>query len=192
MAKKTTVCLVLDETGSMGTIRDQTISGYNEYKNGLKNVLFTLVKFNSSKVETVHDAIPIKDVSDLTRETYIPNELTPLYDAVGKTITSLKGKNGILIILTDGRENASVEYSQKQIFDMVTEIKEKGWQVVFLGADQDAWAASRVMGIDRRNTMGFAKDKTMQTFDALARATKSSLNGESTDFWEDTDEDDLK
>ena len=48
------------------------------------------------------------------------------------------------------------------------------------------------MGIDRRNTMGFAKDKTMQTFSALASATKSSLNGESTDFWEDTDEDDLK
>lgn len=191
MAKKTTVCLVLDETGSMGAIRDQTISGYNEYKNGLKNVLFTLVKFNSSKVETVHDAIPIKDVSDLTRETYIPNELTPLYDAVGKTITGLKGKNGILIILTDGHENASVEYSQKQIFDMVTEMKEKGWQVVFLGADQDAWAASQVMGIDRGSTMSFAKDKAMQTFSALARATKSSLNGESRDFWEDTDEEDL-
>ena len=89
-------------------------------------------------------------------------------------------------------ENASVEYSQKQIFDMVTEIKEKGWQVVFLGADQDAWAASRVMGIDRGSTMSFAKGKARQTFSALVRATESSLNGESKDFWEDTDEDDLK
>jgi hypothetical protein len=191
MAKKATVCLVLDETGSMTTIRDQTISGYNEYKNGLKNVLFTLVKFNSSKVEMVHDGTPIKDVPDLTRETYTPSDLTPLYDAVGKTITGLKGKKGILVILTDGQENASVEYSQKQIFDMVTEMKEQGWQVVFLGADQDAWAASQVMGIDRGNTMSFVKGKTMQTFRALASATKKSLNGESTDFWEDTDEEDL-
>ena len=97
---------------------------------------------------------------DLTQETYAPAELTPLYDAVGRTMTGLKGKKGVFVILTDGAENASVEYTQQQIFDMVTEQKKKGWEVVFLGADQDAWAASQVLGVDAGSTMSFAKGKT--------------------------------
>ncbi len=181
--KKVSVCLVLDETGSMETVREQTISGYNEYLASLKkqgNMAFTLVKFDSSKVETVHDAIPIEDVPELNRDTYSPGAMTPLYDAIGQTIKTVdaqKGKpNVIFTILTDGYENASVEYTNKQIADMITEREGKGWTFAFLGANQDAWAVSQGLGMARGNTMTYAQAKTGQTFVALAAATARSVN----------------
>jgi len=182
--KKINVCLVLDETGSMESVRDQTISGYNEYLATLKkqgNTVFTLVKFDSTKVETVHDAVPIKDVPELTMDTYVPGQMTPLYDAIGrtiKTVDTLKGKpNVIFTILTDGYENASVEYSNTQIADMITERQDKrGWTFAFLGANQDAWAVSQGLGMVRGNTMTYNQAKTGQVFAAAAAATVHSVN----------------
>jgi len=182
--KQIIVCLVLDETGSMECVRDQTISGYNEYIASLKkqgDTSFTLVKFDSTKVETVHDAVPIKDVPELSRDTYIPGQMTPLYDAIGQTIKTIdaqKGKpNVIFAVLTDGYENASREYSQKQISDMITERQDKkGWTFAFLGANQDAWAVSQGLGMARGNTMTYAQAKTPQTFVALAAATAYSVD----------------
>ncbi|NIP23783.1 MAG: VWA domain-containing protein, partial [Phycisphaerae bacterium] len=119
MAKKKYVSFILDETGSMLSVKDQTISGYNEYLDTLKqekDVLFTLTKFNSAKVEVVYDAVKIKDVELLTADTYHPTATTPLYDAIGTTITSLekatKNKKGkkLVVIQTDGLENASKEF----------------------------------------------------------------------------------
>jgi len=181
--KQINVCLVLDETGSMGTVWDQTISGYNEYLALLKKqggTVFTLIKFDSTKVETVHDAVPIEDVPELTRDTYIPGQMTPLYDAIGrtiKTVDSLKGKSNVIFtVLTDGYENASVEYTQRQVFDMITERKDKGWTFAFLGANQDAWAVSQGLGMSKGNTMTFNQAKTSQTFRGLATATAYSIN----------------
>jgi len=191
VAKKQVV-LVLDETGSMGIIRDHTISGFNEYKNSLKDVLFTLVQFNKAKIEMVHNRVPVKDVPDLDRETYTPTDLTPLYDAIGSTMTDLKGKKGVFVIMTDGQENASVEYSQQQIFDMVTEKRKKGWEVVFLGADQDAWATGQVIGVSKGSTMSYDKAKIVETFTHLGVATARSLSGEDGDFWKNKDREDLK
>jgi hypothetical protein len=91
--KLTYVCFVLDETGSMQECKAATISGFNEYVQTLKQAagaqyLLGLTKFNSTKVEVVYVPKPLAAVDDLTEETYQPDHLTPLYDAVGKTIDS--------------------------------------------------------------------------------------------------------
>ncbi|GAG36894.1 unnamed protein product, partial [marine sediment metagenome] len=89
--KLTYVCFILDETGSMQACKQATISGFNEYIQTLKRAvgvqyLFGLTKFNSTKVEVVYRPKPLPAVEDLTEESYQPDHLTPLLDAVGKTI----------------------------------------------------------------------------------------------------------
>jgi uncharacterized protein YegL len=166
--KKMHVSFILDETGSMDAIKTQTISGFNEYIDTLKkdatasNILFTLTKFNSAKTEIVYNAVKIADVPHLDNDTYCPAETTPLYDAIGKTIESLsktvKGKKQsvLVIIQTDGQENASVEFTMRGIFQKIEEKKKLGWTFVFMGANQDAWATSQTLGISKGNTMGYS------------------------------------
>ena len=175
------VSIVLDETGSMSVRIPETISGFNEYIGGLKRlkapVSVTLTKFNSKKIEVIYADKLIKDVPLLDRDTYSPNELTPLYDAVGKTISAIEqkkfGKKTVLVvIITDGQENASKEYNRGQIFNMVTEKQRKnGWTFVFMGADQDAWLAGQVMGIVKANTLSFAGNNMRGAMKTAAGAT---------------------
>ncbi len=110
VSKNTIVSFILDETGSMEVCRDATISGFNEYKNGLKGngkVKFTLTKFNTDRTKVVYDAVDLKDVKDLTRNTYMPNAMTNLYDAIAVAINlvEVKGKSKprmLFVIMTDG------------------------------------------------------------------------------------------
>lgn len=194
------VSFILDETGSMNSVKDQTISGYNEYIDTLKQekeVLFTLTKFNSDKVEVVYDAVKIKKVKPLNVDTYQPSAMTPLYDAIGETITSLeratKGKKGkkLVVIQTDGLENASKEYNRKMIFEIIEKKKKDDWTFVFLGADQDAYAASAQLGISRGNTRSYASAKTKDAFGSVAKASRMFLRSEAPmteDFFEDEEE----
>jgi len=160
------VSIVLDETGSMMCRKEETISAFNEYVSSLKKlkhpVSITLTKFNSSRVEVIYTDKDLKDVPMLNNETYHPDLLTPLYDAVGKTINAIdlkkvdKDKSVLIVILTDGQENASKEYNQQKVFNLIKGKQAKGWTFVFMGADQDAWLASSVLGISKGNTMSFS------------------------------------
>src|SRR3970282_3051826 len=89
-SKKTLVIFLLDETGSMESYKEATINGFNEYLQSLKkdgkDTLFTLTRFNSDKIETPYSAVPISEVEELTDETYRPDAMTPLYDAIAKTV----------------------------------------------------------------------------------------------------------
>jgi len=150
-----TISFVLDETGSMEDIRDQTIDSFNEYLSTLQGrnekLRMTLTKFNSSNVEIAYENADIEHIKKLNRNNYIPQHGTPLYDAIGNTIESLKGVNNVLfIILTDGLENSSRKYTQKDIFKMIGNKQDIGWTFVFLGADQDKYVAENI-GIQSGN-----------------------------------------
>lgn len=185
MKKKTSVYFVLDKTGSMADYKQQTIDGFNEYIKGLqeqKGYNFTLVLFNSESIEKRHDNQDIELIPFLNTDTYIPSYTTPLYDAIGQTIIEAdkkhKKKSKVLfVVLTDGLENASREYSQEQIFKMITEQRNKGWEFVYLGANQDAWAIGVKIGVDPTNTSSFNQAKTGQTFRAAYAATVSYRSG---------------
>jgi hypothetical protein len=192
------VTLILDETGSMQDCKGAAIAGVNEYLKSLRQgptpVRFTLTLFNSGKLEVRHRNEPVALVPELTERTYQPAEGTPLYDAIGRTITAA-GRDvspefkKLCVILTDGLENASREYTRDGIARMIKEYEGNGWTFVYLGADHDAWAAGGDIGLSGGNTISFCRQNTAQTFDRLAEATTAYLSAQPDEltqgFWND-------
>jgi Mg-chelatase subunit ChlD len=152
--------LILDESGSMQMIYKQALSGANETIQTVRaaqeahpelDQRLTFVTFNTAgdslnpprNIRTVFNDVPIGEVRDLTYKDYNPNACTPLYDAMGTSITALErkfkeGDRALVTIITDGLENASKEYNQGAIKAMVDRLREKGWTFVYIGANQDA------------------------------------------------------
>jgi hypothetical protein len=196
------ISFILDETGSMTSCKDATIEGYNEYIKSLqkdkeaKKAKFTLTKFNSEKIEIVHNAIAVKDVPELNNDTYMPDHMTPLYDAIGKTIKGIEkattDENVLVIIQTDGYENHSKEYDRQKIYDMIEKKQKDGWTFAFLGADIDAYAAGMDLGISKRSIHAYSSSNTRKTFGGvMASATinyASTGGSQTSEFFEGEDD----
>jgi len=159
----THITVVLDRTGSMESIRDDTIGGFNAFLNKQKTepgtATMTLVQFDSQDpYEIVHRFKPIAEVTELTRESYVPRASTPLLDAIGRAIndlehslTELKADDRpakvVMVVVTDGQENSSREFRKDQIEKMIKEKTEKNdWQFVFLSADLAAIGDAKAVG----------------------------------------------
>lgn len=163
MSKKLTIVVVLDRSGSMQSIKADTIGSFNEYvatvgKESPKSTL-TLIIFDSQSIDTIYNNVPILQVVPLNDSTFIPRSSTPLYDAIGQGVRfldELKGKNPVLVIITDGEENSSREYRRETIKSLLDEKQEKSkWLVMYLGANQDAFAVGSSVGMKMANTMNF-------------------------------------
>lgn len=192
------VTLILDETGSMQDCKGAAIAGFNEYLKTLRQmplpVRFTLTLFNSGKLDVRHRNVPVSQVPELTEQTYQPAETTPLYDAIGRTLTAAgheaqRESKKLCVILTDGLENASREYTRDGIVRLIKDHEAKGWTFVYLGADHDAWAAGGDIGIGGDNTIMFCRRDTGRTFDKLGEATTAYLDSQpgmpTEGFWKD-------
>lgn len=178
--EKTTIhnLLILDESGSMHAIYNEALSGANETIQTIRSAQatypdqdhrFTFVTFNTAgtpllnglptgSIRTVLDDVPAGDVRDLTCDDYHPSSCTPLYDAMGVSITALErrfkeGDRALVTVITDGLENASREYSRTAIKAMVDRLREKGWTFVYIGANQDAIEVAKELSI--RNSIMF-------------------------------------
>ena len=172
---RTHICMILDRTGSMESIKQDTIGGFNSYIAAQKSLptpaTFTLVQFDSQDpFEVIHKFTDIQMVADLTGQTYMPRASTPLYDAVGRGINDLRAGLGglpealrpkkiVMVIVTDGQENASREFTGAQVRKMIADAKEAGWQFVFLSADESAISDSSSLNIDASNAAFFRKNK---------------------------------
>ena len=170
MKQKIYNLIVLDASGSMYTIRQEAIAGVVETvqtirsaqeKNASQEQLLSLVVFNGSSIATVYDRMPIANVPDFNERDYQPTDNTPLYDAMGDSITNLRryineDDNVLVTIITDGYENSSVEWNRQQILQLVEELKKTNWLFTYIGANQDALAIARGMGID--HGMNFSSD----------------------------------
>ena len=184
------VTLILDETGSMQSCKGAAIAGFNHYLDRLRRepaeTRFTLTLFNSEKTEVRYQAVPVREVQDLDVETYRPGDTTPLYDAIGRTLTTARqqapaGMKKLGAILTDGLENASTEYTRKQIFDLIKACEKDGWTFIYLGADHDVWAAGEDLGIAGDNRVSFCRANIGETFNQLSEATaefRRNVSGE--------------
>lgn len=153
------ISLLLDRSGSMDSIRDDIIGGVNRFwadqKAGGFAITASMVQFDSQNpFECLLENRPVAEVPVLDRETYQPRGQTPLLDAIGQAISSLdrhmeslpdgeRPKRVVLVIVTDGQENASREFSRIQIGQLLTECEQKGWQVQFLSSDLNAVAEMR-------------------------------------------------
>lgn len=162
------ITFVLDESGSMGSIETEARQGFNDY---LKDQIahggptwWTLTTFNQ-KARTRFAAIPGAEVRPLA-EDYSPSGMTALYDAVGSSVTKTQAyletlggerpSDVIVVILTDGMENASQQWTDRQVFDLITEAEASGWQFVFLGANQNSWDVAQSLGIRKGTVVDWA------------------------------------
>ena len=180
--KATFVSFLLDETGSMQSIKDDTIGGLNAYVETLQkgggDILFSLVSFNSSQTRKHYVADPIQDVTPLTEDDYVPHAMTPLIDAAVKIIKATDkaverrddDPNVVIVMQTDGQENVSVEYTASDLAALVKEKEAAGWQFVFLGAGMDAFEAARAAGLDldARRVVAYGRARTPEVFAATA------------------------
>jgi hypothetical protein len=170
--------MALDESLSMASVLKETIDGYNEYIDELKNddvelvdsTYVTLVKYNS-RAWVVFGNKPLKLVQKLDTSTYQPGGMTALYDGIGKAVSEVTPRVApedkvLVVVQTDGGENSSTEFSNAQIQNLISN------RFVYLGADQDAWSKSQHIGFQQGSTVSYNSADTSGTYASLAGTTK--------------------
>ena len=172
--------IILDESGSMSSIKKLVLEGFNEIVQTIKGIesqfpeqehFISMVSFNGLGQKLLHFADPASKLVQLNDASYSPSASTPLYDAMGFGINKLKqylapltDYNVLVTILTDGEENASKEYSGADIKKMVDELKLNRWTFTYIGTDHDVEKFASSISI--HNTMFSKKNKEdmMQMF----------------------------
>ncbi len=166
----TEIVFLLDRSGSMCGLVSDTIGGFNSFIETQKQeegeALLTTVLFDD-KYEVLHNGLKLIDVSVLTSKEYFVRGGTALLDAIGKTINEVGGRlqntpeedrpsKIIFVITTDGQENASKEFTQAQIKEMITHQADKyNWQFIFLGANIDSVSVGNSFGILASNISNY-------------------------------------
>ena len=179
--------IVLDASGSMYSIRNEAIAGVvetvqtirtSQEENANQEHLLSLVVFNGQYITIVFDRMPITKVPDLNEKDYQPTDNTPLYDAMGYSITNLQryideDDNVLVTIITDGYENASREWNHQRIYQLVEDLKKKNWLFTYIGANQDALKVAKDMGIDHSMNYKSDAEGTKAMFRKELRSRKS-------------------
>lgn len=186
----TELVFILDRSGSMGGLEDDTIGGYNsvlaEHKKAEGQATVSTVLFDH-EMETLHDRLDIADVAPLTRNDYSVRGCTALLDAMGKTIKHIeqvqkympedhKAGHVIFVVTTDGMENASKEFGASEVKNLVSQKQELGWEFFFLGANIDAVEEAGKLGIAEDRAVTYLADEfgTSVMYEAVACATSSA------------------
>ena len=186
----TEIAYILDRSGSMQPMQEPAVAAFNDFIKSQLDVpgaaRLTLVQFDDA-YEVPVAAMPIQDVPQLTAATYTPRGRTALFDAIGRTIKETdhriralpdadKPGKVILAIFTDGMENASQEYSLKHIGDLIRLYRDqKGWEFLFLAANQDAMATAATMRMDTgiSASVSFSAKGVRSTGSAMSRKVRA-------------------
>lgn len=162
-AKPGFVAVLTDESGSMYKIREDAEGGYQQFlaeleKSGV-DILVSRYAFGGTRFEVIHKPVPVAEAPPMVMR---PGGSTPLLDSIGKVIPRItrssrtKGRRITLVIITDGEENASVEHKRADIRKMLTKLqKQDDWDVIYLGANQDAFHEAGNIGISMRSTANY-------------------------------------
>ncbi len=183
----TELVFILDRSGSMGGLETDTIGGFNatlqKHREADGDAVVSTVLFDNF-TEVLHDRIAISDVKNLTSKEYWVRGCTALLDAVGGSIKHIARVRGylpeeyrpektIFVIITDGYENASREYSVSQVKKMIEQKQEEGWEFLFLGANIDAVEEAGKIGISADRSVTYLADDIGNhvAYSAVAEAT---------------------
>jgi len=189
------IIFIMDRSGSMTGFSEDTIGGFNSFVEKEKekdiNTYVTTILFDND-YEILYERKEINKVEKLTEKEYWPRGSTALLDAIGKTITSFERKidgKALVVIMTDGYENASVEFSKKQIKEM---IDNHDWEFIYLGAEIDSYSEasqfgfskSRIANYDRSakavdevfTSVGHARDMMVEDMSLDNASWKKELN----------------
>ena len=170
------VDFIIDESGSMAGARDRVIKvindQYEEMKQEGKPYLVSLYQF-STTARAIYTRLTLKEIKPLTKETYSPNGGTALYDAVGQSLAkdALSEDSKIVYIFTDGQENASKEFTNKAILELIDKRQKEGWAIIFLGATIDAQATAASFTI--KNSIQFDFSTLPQASDLIKSSRMS-------------------
>lgn len=187
---KTHIALLLDQSGSMQSVKDDTIGAYNAYLESQREstadeALWSLTLFEGNNIEQRHTAVPLADVPEMTYKTFVPMGGTPLYDAIGKTVKALEPSVGpddrvLFVVLTDGEENASQEYTHEAVKALIAEVEGRGnWNVIYLGATPNAVAIGTSLGTRVGNSAAFDQRNIGATMSVMAMNTVAYRSGPS-------------
>ncbi|MBQ7150785.1 MAG: VWA domain-containing protein [Synergistaceae bacterium] len=198
----TEVVFILDRSGSMSGLESDTIGGFNSMlekqrkEDGeayISTVLFDHVS------EVLHDRVPIEKIEPMTEKQYYVRGNTALLDAIGGAIRHIanihkyardedRPEKTLFVIITDGKENASCNYSYARVKEMIeNEKNDYGWEFLFLGANMDAVGEAKMFGIDSRRAVRYHSDRsgTRTNYRVLSKAVSSMRKARSR---EETDE----
>lgn len=155
--------VIADRSGSMISTVEEAVAGFNRFVKEQKELpgkaFLTLVLYDD-KYQVFYDRVDIQDVPELTVSDYAPYGFTATYDAVGKTLATLEQQNpekAIVMIITDGGENSSKEYTKDAVGEKVKAAEDRGWDIVFLAQNMDAHAAGANLGMTRGITASLSK-----------------------------------
>jgi hypothetical protein len=199
-SSQTEIVVVLDRSGSMGSIAPSTVEGFNKFlleqQNSEGEAFITLVQFDD-RYEMNYSSIPVKNAQPLILgESFVPRGSTALLDAIGRTIEELKtDRDVVFVIITDGEENSSKTYKRKAINKMIDNLtKEEDWKFLFLAANQDAIRTGSSLGISANNSITYAATSAgaYNVFSTVScnmsnyRSAKMSTSDFNSSFLEDT------
>jgi len=169
----TEIVFILDRSGSMRGLEEDTIGGFNstieKQKNEEGEAYISTVLF-ATEMEVLHDRVPLASVQQLTDKEYRAFGCTALLDAIGSAIHHIgnvhkyardedRPEKTIFVITTDGQENSSNKYTIDRVKQMIQRQKEKyGWEFIFLGANIDAIETARNFGIDETRAANYVND----------------------------------
>lgn len=192
------VVFILDRSGSMGGLESDTIGGFNsmlEKQRKLEGKAYITTVLFDDQYELLHDRVNISKINNITEKEYFVRGSTALLDAIGKTIAKEKaiqdtlGENEkadkvLFVIITDGLENASREYSSTTVKKLIEAQKEKyGWEFLFLGANIDAIETANTIGISAERAVNYKSDSigTKKNYDTLNKAVEEVRSGKDLD-----------
>lgn len=199
----TELVFILDRSGSMDPLAEDTIGGYNSLLKKQKELpgkaMVTTVLFDD-QYEVLHNGEDLNKVEPLTSATYYARGCTALLDAVGRTLMDVDAKykgladfmkpsKTMVVIITDGMENSSREYTYEKVKKMISARREIGWEFVFLGANIDAEAVAENIGIDRNRAArysanGKAVRRSYEVVEDMAAQVR--CNSHISDDWKDS------
>jgi hypothetical protein len=166
----THVTFVLDSSGSMNSIEEDTRGGFNSFLEDQRaeegTATVTLYDFND-EINRVYHAYPVADAPELTSDTYTSGGRTALHDAIYRAVTETaeyvdelepaeQPDNVVVVVLTDGKENASETHQERVREQVEIRSDEHDWEFLFIGANQDAALTAESVGIDRDRSLNMA------------------------------------
>ena len=183
----TEIVFILDRSGSMAGLEDDTIDGFNamiQKQKGEEGEAYVSTVLFDNHTEVIHDRVDIQKIQPMTREDYYVRGCTALLDAVGKSIRHIgnvhkyareedRPEKTIFVITTDGMENASREYTYDRVRKMIEhEQKKYGWEFLFLGANIDAAKEAARFGITEDRAANYHADHqgTAVIYEAMSEA----------------------
>lgn len=180
--------ILLDRTGSMQSIWDEALGSVNAYVKTLAegDGYATLAVFDAHdglQFDVLRAGVPLQTWKDVTADEASPRGMTPLFDAIGRMIARAEGEapeKAVLVIMTDGAENASREMKKDDVKAAIDRIAKKGWQTIFLGADFAKFGDADAVGVAGGQQVAMSAGLMSQSMRMMARKSRAyfDLNAE--------------